>query len=275
MPRVALTFAGTASIPARSTPTRHVNRCTHPPTVVLAVVGLAVGLAAPARAQTPPRRVSQDIAWLQLFEEHRLDADWSWLGELQLRRADVPGRTPQQLLARTGLQRRVAAGATVAAGYAYVHTSVYGEAPGPAPFDEHRAWQQLQLAHRTGAVAWTHRFRAEQRWLEQPATASWRFRQRARAFTRATVDAPSLGVALPRAYVTPWAELFVGVGAVPNGQIFDQSRVALQAGWRFGPRLRVEGGYMQQFVQRGGARETESNHALVLSVFAVTGAAPR
>ena len=231
--------------------------------------------AATAEAQTaptPPRRAEQAHAWLQLFHEQRLTPRWSLLGEAQFRRADVPGTTPQQLLLRTAVQRTLTTGATAGFGYAYVATSVYGETPGAAPFDEHRVWQQLQLSHRTGPVAWAHRFRSEQRWLEQPtAGGSWRFRQRVRPFTRATVDVASLGVPIPRTYVTSWAEVFLTVGASPNGQVFDQSRLALQAGYRFSPRLRAEAGYMQQYIQRGGSRETENNHTLVLGFHAVGG----
>jgi hypothetical protein len=239
----------------------------------LAVATLAALPAALAHAQTAaPRRAEQAHAWYQYFHEHRLDPRWSLLAEAQFRRADVPGTTPQQLLLRTGVQRLLAAGASVAAGYAFAGTSVYGELPAAAPTDEHRIWQQLTLAHRTGAVAWSHRFRAEQRWIEQTTSGNpWRFRQRARAFTRATVDAPALGVAIPRAYVTPWAELFVTVGASASGQVFDQSRLALQAGYRLTPRFRVEAGYMQQYIQRGGGAATENNHTLVVSAFATTG----
>jgi hypothetical protein len=237
----------------------------------LAALAFAGG-AATAAAQAPPRRhVEHAHAWYQLFAEHRLDARWTLLGEAQVRRADIPGRAPQQLLLRTGLQREVG-GARLAAGYAYAGTSVYGEAPAAAPFDEHRAWQMLQVGHRTGAVAWAHRFRTEQRWIEQTTAGTpWRFRQRARVMTRATVDAPSLGVPIARAYVTPWGELLLQTGATPDGQVFDQSRLALQAGYRLSPRLRVEAGYLQQLIQRGGSRTAENNHTLVLSVFSTTG----
>ena len=61
------------------------------------------------------------------------------------------------------------------------------------------------------------------------------------------------------------------VGAAAGGQVFDQSRLALQAGYRLSPRLRLEAGYVQQYVQRGGSRETENNHTLIVSLFTTTG----
>jgi hypothetical protein len=247
-----------------------------------AAAALLAARSAPAQTTPAPRRaVSQGHAWLQYFGEHRLDRRWALLYEAQLRRADVAGRTPQQLLLRPGLLYQLGGGASVAAGYAYAASSVYGEAPAAAPSDEHRIWEQLQFGSRTGPVSWTHRFRAEQRFLGQRVREAdgdfgrpddWRYRDRLRAFTRATVDAPALGVALPRAYLTSFGELFLNAGASADGQIFDQSRLALQAGWRLTPRMRAEAGYMQQFVQRGGSRVSESNHTLLVSLFLVTGA---
>jgi hypothetical protein len=250
--------------------------------VLLAATAALVALRVPAAdAQAPPARrsVSHAHAWLQLFEEHRLDRRWALHLEAQLRRADLDWRTPQQLLLRPGILYQLGGGASIGAGYAYAGTSVYGEAPAASPFPEHRAWEQLQFGSRTGPVAWTHRFRAEQRFLGQTATRNgetevtdWRYRDRVRAMTRATVDAPALGIALPRAYLTTYGELFLHVGENPDGQIFDQSRLALQAGWRFTPRLRGEAGYLQQLLQRGGSRVVENNHTLVLGLYLLTGA---
>lgn len=251
------------------------------PLVLLAAGALAtVGTPrAHAQAGTPARRtVTNEHAWLQLFGEHRLDQRWALNLEAQLRRADLAGRTPQQLLLRPGVLYQPGGGVVLGAGYAYAGTAVYGDAPSAAPFPEHRTWQMLQFPGRTGPVAWSHRLRTEQRWIGRLRTTDgvaahdgYTFRHRARALTRATVDAPALGVALPKAYLTSWGELLMHVGESPDGQIFDQSRLALQAGWRFSPRLRAEVGYMQQFIQRGGSRLAENDHTLLLSLFAVTG----
>ena len=245
--------------------------------VLTAAGALASGVTAHAQGTTPApaparRTVTNTHSWLQLFGEHRLGARWSLNLEAQVRRAELAGGTPQQLLVRPGVLYQLGGGALVGAGYAYAGTSVYGDAPAAAPFPEHRTWQMLQFPGRTGAVAWSHRLRTEQRWIGRVRTVDgvaahdgYGFRQRARAMTRATVDAPALGVALPKAYLTSWGELLVHVGENPDGQIFDQSRVALQAGWRLTPRLRAEAGYMQQLIQRGTARATENNHTLLVT----------
>lgn len=247
--------------------------------LALALTLAATAAALPAQTPAPARRtVTNELAWLQLFGEHRLDARWSLNLEAQLRRADLAGRTPQQLLLRPGVLYRAGGGATFGAGYAYAGTSEYGDAPAAAPFPEHRIWQMLQLAGRTGPIDWMQRFRTEQRWIGRVQTVDgvaahegYTFRQRARTMTRLSVDAPRLGIPVPQAFLVGWGEALLHVGENPDGQIFDQGRLAAQVGWRFTPRLRVEAGYLQQFIQRGGSRISENNHALVVSLFATTG----
>lgn len=243
--------------------------------VALSLVTLALPLvAAPLHGQAARRRVTAAHTWLQLTEEHRLDPRWAISADVQLRRADLAGHYPQQVEVRTGLVRDVGGGARVTLGYMWQHSSVYGEIPAAAPTREHEVWEQLQLAGRTGRVAWAHRFRVEQRWThplvsddDAPTAQRWQYRNRFRVQERATVDAPALGLKkLPRAYLTAHGELFLHLGWTAEGQVFDQSRLAAQAGYRLTPRMRVEGGYMQQLIQRGTARATENNHTLLVTL---------
>lgn len=242
-------------------------------TLLLALSFLPHGAA----AQTAPRRhADQEHLWLQLFHEQRLAGPWSLHAEVQLRRADLAGRTPQQLLLRPALLYAVTSQLGVGAGYAFVDSYPYGELPAAATFPEHRLFQQLTLAHATGAVRWNHRFRSEQRWIGRVDAVTgdvqdYAFRQRFRPLVRASVDLPRLGIPTPRLYLTAWDELFIVAGETPDGQVFDQNRLALQLGIRFGPDARLEAGYMQQLIQRGGSRNVEDNHTLVLSLFTVAG----
>jgi hypothetical protein len=242
------------------------------------LLALALASARGAGAQATRTRVSAAHTWIQLNEEHRFDPRWSLFGEAQIRRADLEGRTPQQLEIRTGLIRDVGGGARLTLGYMWQHSAVYGEVPAAAPTREHEAWEQLQFGSRTGRVAWAHRFRVEQRWIhplvsddDAPTIARWQYRNRFRLQERATVDAPVLGIALPKAYLTTHGELFLHVGPTPEGQIFDQSRLGVQVGYRIAPRVRTEAGYMQQFIQRGAGRTTENNHTLLVGLFVTSG----
>ncbi len=244
----------------------------------IALLVLALAAAPAAHGQAARTRVSAAHTWLQFTDEHRLDPRWAISGDVQVRRADLAGHTPQQLEARFGLVRDVGGGARMTLGYMWQHSAVYGELPAATPTREHEIWEQLQFGGRTGAVAWSHRFRLEQRWIhplvsddDAPTTIDrWQYRNRFRLQERATVDLSSLGLPIPRAYLTAHGELFFHVGWTPEGQVFDQSRLAAQAGYRLSPRLRVEAGYMEQLIQRGAARATEVNHTLLVGLSATS-----
>jgi hypothetical protein len=243
-----------------------------------ALLALALAAAPAAHGQASRARVSAAHTWLQLTDEHRLDPKWALSADVQVRRADLAGHTPQQLEARFGLVRDVGGGARMTLGYMWQHSAIYGELPAAAPTREHEVWEQLQFGSRTGHVAWSHRFRLEQRWIHPlvsddaaPTIDRWQYRNRFRLQERATVDATALGLRIPRAYLTAHGELFFHLGWTPEGQVFDQSRLAAQAGYRLTPRFRVEAGYMQQLIQRGTARATEVNHTLLVGVSTTTG----
>ena len=234
----------------------------------------AVLLAPRLTAQT----ASNEHAWVQLFSEHRLNARLALFGDLQVRRS-AGGAAPQQLLLRPGLLYTVSPRLRVGAGYAFVQTERYGGAPVVVPFPEHRTWQQLLVHAATGNVAWQGRLRLEQRWIgitrvtpmNDVEVTDWRFRQRVRPMVRATVNAAEVGIDVTPLYLTAWNELFVHVGGQVNGETLDQNRASLQLGWRFSPGLRIEAGYLQQFIRRGAPGRSEINNTVLVTLWTTTG----
>jgi Protein of unknown function (DUF2490) len=55
---------------------------------------------------------------------------------------------------------------TLNIGYGYIVTYPYGEQPIPSEFHEHRIWQTITVTQRIGRFYLGHRYRLEQRWLE-------------------------------------------------------------------------------------------------------------
>ena len=240
---------------------------------------LALAAAAPARAQAPaaPARagVTNQTLWISYVGDHALrpGARTGLHLEAQARRADL-GAAWQQRLARVGLTHTPGGGVRLAAGYAYVDTERYGDAPVAAPFPEHRAWQQLQLGHATGAVSWTHRYRLEQRWIGRTGTGvadagrvvGWRYANRARYLARGAVPLGALAPALDDARLVVANELFVNFGRSALANLLDQNRAMLLLSHPLGGALRVEGGYLHQYLVKGSGRDVERNHTIVLTL---------
>ena len=222
---------------------------------------------------------TNENVWVQLFHEHRVDGRWSLTGEAQFRRSEL-GKSTQQLLLRPGVSVAVSPRLRLGAGYAFVDTERYGDAPVGVPFPEHRLWQHAVVSAATGDVTWQGRLRLEQRWLgvtrftptRDVEVMDWRFRQRARGFLRASLDATALGVDVPSLYATAWNEFFVHLGGAVNGRTIDQNRATVQLGWRASPRFRIEAGYMQQYIVRGAPGVSEVNHSVIVSLWTTSGA---
>ncbi len=249
------------------------------PRRALAAAALASAAAAPARAQNAapaagPRDVADNgTAWLMYFGDHAVSRRWAVHAEAQVRRAGGAGGLDgwQQLLLRPGAVYTLSPAARVTAGYAFVESWPYGEQPALARFPEHRLWQQLQLGHATGRVAWQHRYRVEQRWVQRPVDAAGArdrtYSNRARYLVRATVPLRGRTLAVGAPYVSAYEELFASWGRNVGRNVFDQNRLYGAVGWRAGASTRVEAGYLQQLVLKPNGTQMERNHSLQLAVF--------
>ena len=191
----------------------------------------------------------------------------------QWRRMDL-GASPQQLLLRPGIVRTLAPGVRVGAGYAFVATAPYGEVPSPAPLREHRAWQQLVLAHAAGPLSVTHRYRWEQRWLAPvgrdagtgaSSTGPWSYQQRARYMVRTqgnlttarTGGRPLLGYA--------FGEWLIPVGHGDANARLSQQRGGAGVGVPISAVQRLEMGYLALWNAIPVRRTNEVNHTFTLS----------
>ncbi len=122
---------------------------------------------------------TQFNSWYMYFGNHRLNNRWGIHTEYQWRREGI-GETWQQSLLRVGADYHANDKNTLTAGYAWVVTYPYGDQPVAATFTEHRIWQQWITQHQSGPLYVHHRYRLEQRFLEQPAEDKYVFRQRFR-----------------------------------------------------------------------------------------------
>ena len=241
------------------------------------VVGMGLALAAlapfaSAHAQDDERTtVDQGHVWFTYSGEHplRCGSPTALLLEAQARRAEL-GETWQQRVVRAGVTRALGTGVRVGGGYAHVTTHAYGELPVAADFPEHRAWQQLSLSHGVGRVGMAHRYRLEQRWVGRTGTdaadpervTEWRYTNRARYMARGTLPLRRQPQGAP--YLFAANEVFVSFGGNVQMNRLDQNRLSLGVGVPLAPVLRVEVGYLNQYIVKANGREFERNHTVHL-----------
>lgn len=233
------------------------------------VLGAAVA-AAPLSAQAGRWTTEQQTAsWYGAFVDHAVTERTALWFDGQWRRMGLMNE-PQQLLLRPGVQRTIAPGVRVAAGYAYIATAPYGKTPLAAPLREHRTWQQLALAHRAGALSITHRYRWEQRWLASVENAEgdvgpFGYQHRARYMVRAQSNLPRLQLGDRPLLGFVWNEVLVPIGHGDATVRLTQNRLGGGVGIPLDARQRIEVGYMNLWNSVSAQRANEVNHTLTVS----------
>lgn len=233
-------------------------------------------LLGPKAAAQEKEVASEPLSWWCYFGTYRLSDKWSIWTELQLRRADFV-RDWQQVLPRAGVNYHYNDKIILTAGYAYLWTYPYGEQPIPLeePRYEHRPWQQVTLLHESQRVGFQHRYRLEQRLLEnwsEPDPASglrriepgfeWQNRMRYRfLLTLPLIKTETGGQKL---FATVYDEIFINFGDNIGFNLFDQNRIGTTLGYQVNKSLNLQAGYMNQVIQKPNGRQIENNHALTL-----------
>lgn len=159
------------------------------------------------------------------------------------------GETLQRWLLRPSLSYRLTPHFSVAGGYDYHKIKL------PRSRREQRLWQQLSFRTAAAGPAVFGHLRLEERFIESVDDA-YQLR------LKAGVRHPLFG--------TPWSavvsdEVFVGLNEVAGGPDdgFAQNRLFAGLARRLSPRLGLEVGYQNQYID--GARVDTSNHLLLVS----------
>lgn len=212
--------------------------------------------------------VSQQNAWAVTTASVRLTKKCGLYSEGQYRSAG-PFSEIQQILLRGGIEYFINSDAAFTAGYGYVMTYPYGAQPVQREFKEHRAWQQVSLGSKSGRVAFNHRYRLEQRWLQkQQNEARDEFtyvnRLRYRALMNVPVNMQSIEAGA--LFLSVADEVFLNFGKNVRYNIFDQNRLFAGIGYQLTPSWQVQAGYLNQLIHKANGIDQENNHTWQISL---------
>jgi hypothetical protein len=172
---------------------------------------------------------------------------------------------PQQLLIRPFVGYRLFKKLDVSAGYTYINTHPYGDYPLPKVITEHNIWEQLLVKGEVGNIKLAHRYRLENRFIEdlpslqENSTVSYRFVCRFRY--RITGDYP-LGDGW---HVTVFDEIMFDMdGLLPNR--YDRNWVFAAISYRPNEHSDIQLGYLHQWIQNNPVR-FENHHGVLVNLF--------
>lgn len=206
-------------------------------------ISIAILLLQPARSQS----VDEDQlgAWYMLFLSKQFkDSQFGLQGDYQFRYWNM-GSDLEQILLRTGVTYQPKnADVLFTLGYANITTGTFGDSDEKTI--EHRVYQETLLPHKVGSrFLLTHRFRYEQRWVENQ---DFRTRYRYNLF----LNIPLNNTALEKntIYIALYNEIFINgeteIGDGRTVQLFDRNRTYLGLGYNITDNLRIQGGWMKQ-----------------------------
>jgi hypothetical protein len=185
-------------------------------------------------------------AWYMYFYNTTFkESNWGIQGDIQYRDWRGLGDR-EQLLLRSGLTYKPTdSGVKFTLGVANITTGQYGTDI-DNPVSENRIYQEALFSNTIlKRLLLTHRFRYEQRWVENQ---DFRTRYRYNLFINVPFKGTTLDKGTP--YIALYNELFInGERSIGNGreiQFFDRNRTYLGLGYAINNKLRVQLGWMEQ-----------------------------
>lgn len=217
------------------------------------------------------------IGWIAYSGTFKLNEKWGLHTEVQFRR-DKLITDPQQNLYRTGINYTLNNKLSLRAGYALAETFNYGSIPLNnlgKQFTEHRIYQMASLSDKARIFEISHRFMLEQRWIGRYTSPSltkeddFIFLNRMRYMFRTNIPLKGRIIADKTPYLSVYDEILIGFGRNVNENVFDQNRLAVLIGYRFSPKVRLEGGFLNQTLQFSreinGSNVFQYNSGLILN----------
>lgn len=203
------------------------------------------------------------------FGNHRINQNFGIHTEYQWRRHDL-GQTWQQSLMRLGVDWHLNERISLTSGYGWIVSYPYGKQAIPTSFNEHRIWQQLIVKDKQGIFDFRHRYRLEERFLEDRSMSAsgesrvndifYRWRARYQFLTRIALDRAK------RYSFVLYEEVFLGFGKGIGANVLDQNRLYAAFAYQASKDLNLQLGYLNHFVFKPDGQHVERNHTIQASI---------
>ncbi len=178
--------------------------------------------------------------WLIYIGSKDLGSKFNLHHEVQYRNYNAIGDL-EQLLIRGGLGYDVGDRSNALVGYGFIRSENYINDTDKVVVNEHRIFQQFITKQNVGKLGLQHRYRFEQRFVEDD------FRLRFRYFLGLNIPLASFNEGNQALYLSIYDEVFLNTVA----NVFDRNRLYGAFGYRLSSSIRIEAGYMNQFLANG------------------------
>lgn len=202
--------------------------------------------------------------WIAYTGDNKINSYIGIHSEAQFRNLFLD-RTVESFLVRVGLNVYIKPYAMATAGYGYFYsTPSHYEVVG-AKTSEHRIWQQLILRQKTKNIFMEHRYRLEQRFLQDLNMGAGREDHRLRYRFQTLFPLYSVTPHLRHFFIAVNNEIMINFRSDPS-KLFDRNRFFSGIGYQVSPKMNFQLGYLNQFAQIAGNPKGQTDHILQFAV---------
>lgn len=179
--------------------------------------------------------------WLMYFGTNKINDKWSIHSEVQYRNHTVSPTNIEQLLLRTGVNYHLNKSTILTLGYGNIGSYVFESEQAAPESLEHRIFQQLILKNKVNRLTFEHRYRIEQRWVNEDYKN--RFRYRLMAF----IPLNNKEIKKGTFFLGIYDEIFMNSKNV----YFDRNRLYGGLGYQINDITQAQVGYLRQTLNNG------------------------
>lgn len=178
--------------------------------------------------------------WLIYFGNQKINDKWNWHNEVQYRNFNLAGDI-EQLLLRTGIGYNLTSNNNnVLLGYGFIHSEPYISGTNSKKnINEHRIYQQFLTKQSINRVNIAHRYRIEERFIEDDFTVRFRY------FLSLNVPINKKEMTKNAIYLSAYNEIFLNA----KKPVFDRNRLYGGVGFVINKNFRVETAIMTQIFE--------------------------
>jgi len=179
--------------------------------------------------------------WFMYIGNKKLNSNWNIHNEVQYRNYNAIGDM-EQLLLRTGIGYNLTQNNNnLLLGYGFIRSENYVLPDQKLGNNEHRVFQQFITRQSFNRVGLQHRYRFEQRFLEND------FKLRFRYFLSVNVALSKPTIEKNTFYLSAYNEIFIQ----SNNNLYDRNRLYAGLGYAINKDFKIELGYMNQLFNQG------------------------
>ena len=166
-----------------------------------------------------------------------------------------------QFLSGVGANYKLLEKVEIGGGFGFMRSYPERGELGQFTFNEYRSWGQVGLKQNAGRVSLHHRYRLEQRWVEQHQFPdhTYNFLNRVRYRLQLKIPFAKPSVEHNNFFISVYDEIFMQFGKNAP-QIFNQNRFSVSGGYQVSKNFDIQLGYLNLSV------ESKSDHILQLTI---------